>query len=340
MKIIHDNGQNTPKNHETSLFDSSTGEILSNDRHDWEKFKLKSTAVSKEFKINSKTMIGRSERMFNCANSLEFETDATGNRKLKRVWFCKDRMCPHCQQRRSLVIFHQVKNICTAIAEDNPNYKYILLTLTVPNVEGKDLADKISEMAKAWGRMVKRKEFIQATKGWFRTLEVTFNGETYHPHYHVLICVPSNFFTKNYIKQARWLELWQQAMKDDSITQVDVRKIKPNPKREGSDAISSAAAEVGKYATKPSNYLIPLKHKKGFIGITEPIQQLAESLTRRKLVAFGGLMLEYSKKLNFKDVDSDDIDLIHTDGESELVQAVETEIYRWNVGLNAYLSAF
>lgn len=339
MTIINDIRRSVQDNRDLAPI-RGTGEILQDGSTDWQDQKLKSLAVSKVFKTNSKTMRGRSVRMFECASTLEFGNNPdTGKKQLQRVWFCKDRMCPMCQKRRSLVVFHQVKNVCSLIARDYPSYKYILLTLTVPNVKAKDLSSKISEMAHAWKKLVKRVEFTKATVGWFRTLEVTYNAkrDDYHPHYHVLVCVPPSFFAKSYIKQDRWVGLWQESMKDYSITQVDVRTIKPNPKKMGSDALSSAAAEVGKYATKPSDYLEKNNTASRYIATSKIVQDLATHLTRRKLVAFGGLMLTYSKLLDQQDVDSDSIDLIHTDGEQDQIEAIETEIYRWNIGFNNYV---
>lgn len=310
-----------------------SGEILKNS-NDFVKSKLKSLAVSKVLKKDSTYWIGRSQRMFECATSLSFQDG-----KLVRANFCRDRMCPACQKRRSLVVFHQVKNVCTAIAQDYPTYKYVLLTLTVPNVPIEDLPSKIGEMAKAWKRLTLRKEFKTSIKGWFRTLEVTHNAtrDDYHPHYHVLLCVTSNYFTKNYITHPRWLELWQQVMRDDSITQVDVRSIKPNPKKQGSDAISSAAAEVGKYATKPSDYLVKFPTKDRYFAVEKIVQELAEGIAKRKLIAFGGLMLQYSKALELQDVDSDSIDLVEMDGSSPQAEAVATHIFTWNIGFNNYV---
>jgi plasmid rolling circle replication initiator protein Rep len=326
-----------------SIYDNAprlepTGEILKDGSTDWQTQKLKSLAVSKVFKTDSKTMLGRSKRIFECAFTLEFAYNSAGERRLKRVWFCKDRMCPMCQKRRSLVVFHQVKNVCTAISEDFPTYKYLLLTLTVPNVKIDDLPSKITEMTKAWKRLTLRKEFAEATKGWFRTLEVTYNAkrDDYHPHYHILVCVPPSFFKRHYIRQSRWLSLWQEAMRDHSITQVDVRTIKPNPKKQGSDAISSAAAEVGKYATKPSDYLVETSTEDRYRAVANVVQGLAESLTRRKLVAFGGVMLKYSKLLNLQDVESDSVDLVNTGEDSDQIDAVCTQIYQWNIGLSNY----
>lgn len=316
-----------------------SGEILKDGDNDWQKQKLKSIAVSKVFKTDTKNMLARSTRIFECASTLEFQFNNSGERRLSRVWFCKDRMCPMCQKRRSLVVFHQVKNVCTAIIKDNPTYKFLLLTLTVPNISIEDLPGKISDMSKAWKKLTLRKEFKQSIKGWFRTLEVTTNHERgdYHPHYHVLLCVPSGYFKKTYIKQERWLELWQESMKDFSITQVDVRAVKANPKKKGSDAIASAAAEVGKYATKPSDYLLKIPSKERYLAIEKTVQDLAEGIAKRKLVAFGGVMLTYSKLLELQDVDSDSVDLVNTDGDSDQIDAVATQIFRWNIGFNNYV---
>jgi len=326
-----------------SIYDSlprleATGEILQDGSTDWQKLKLKSIAVSRAFKTDNKYWLARTERMFDCGSTLQYAINNAGERRLFRANFCKDRMCPACQKRRSLVVFHQVKNVCTAIAKDFPTYKYTLLTLTVPNVSIEDLPSKISDMSKAWKRLTLRKEFSKATKGWFRTLEVTYNSDRddYHPHYHILVCVPSSFFTKGYIKQSRWLTLWQESMRDDSITQIDVRTIKPNPKKVGSDAISSAAAEVGKYATKPSDYIGKIPTKDRYMAVTKVVRDLAEGLNRRKLIAFGGIMLDYSKLLKLQDVDSDSVDLVNTGEDSDQIQAICTQIFRWNLGLCNY----
>lgn len=340
MEIIHENRVKQALAEQKNTKSDASGEILDDGKNDWQNQKLKSLAVSRAFSSETESMIGRSQRIFECASTLEFETNNAGVQRLSRVWFCKDRMCPMCQKRRSLVVFHQVKSVCTAIQEDNPTYKYLLLTLTVPNVTAEDLPEKIKEMSKAWKRLSMRKEFKTGVKGWFRTLEVTCNNKSgeYHPHYHVLLCVPSGYFKKNYIKHSRWLELWQESMKDFSITQVDVRAIKPNPKKVGSDAISSAAAEVGKYATKPSNYLAKIPNKDKYLALSSVVQDLAASLTRKKLVAFGGLMLEYSLKLNLQDVENQNVDLINIGDDSDQIEAVKTELFRWNIGFSNYIA--
>lgn len=308
-----------------------TGEILE-DSHDWRTSKLKTDAVALELDF-----VGRSQRMFDCGSSLTFAVSATNEMRLYRAFFCKDRMCPSCQKRRSLVLFHQVKDVCQSIQNENPTYKYLLLTLTVPNVKAEQLSDELKHLMKSWDRLAKRKEFKGKIKGWFRALEITYNSQRddYHPHFHVLLCVPAVYFKRDYIPQARWLELWQESTRYPQITQVDIRAIKPNKKR-GSDAISASAAEVAKYSTKPSDYI--QKTRGGvYKGNKAVINQLAKSLNYRRLVAFGGLMKEHLQKLKLVDVDSNEIDLINIDGDKAAIDAVMLKVYRWNVGFTDYI---
>ena len=326
-----------------------TGEILK-DSHDWRTSKLKTNAVALELDY-----VGRSQRMFDCGSSLSFAVSANNDMRLYRANFCRDRMCPACQKRRSLVLFHQVRNICQSIQNENPTYKYLMLTLTVPNVKAENLSDEIKHLMKSWDRLTKRKEFKSKIKGWFRALEVTYNSDRddYHPHFHILLCVSSNYFKKNYITQARWLELWQEATRYPQITQVDIRAIKPNKKRQFKnqlnlidspageinpdiDSVSSAAAEVAKYAVKPSDYLTKLDDG-SWVADKLIVNQLAESLNYKRLVAFGGIMREHLQKLKLADVDSSEIDLINIEGDKAAIDAVMIKVFRWNIGFSNYI---
>jgi plasmid rolling circle replication initiator protein Rep len=234
-----------------------TGEILE-DTTDWTTLKMKSNAVSKVMIGHEKYWLARSERMLNCGSILRFAVDPTGKKRLIGATFCKDRLCPACQKRRSLAMFHQVKDVCISLKSEYKSTAYLLLTLTVPNVKESQLGDEITKMNTAWSTMTRRKQFKSAIWGFFKALEITHNAktDTYHPHFHVLLAVPNKYFKgTHYITHANWLTMWQECMKNDYITQVDVRRIRPNPKRKDSTAIESAAAEVGKYATKPADYV-------------------------------------------------------------------------------------
>lgn len=58
------------------------------------------------------------------------------------------------------------------------------------------------------------------------------NYNTYNPHFHIVITVDKTYFNNNkkYIKRERWLELWKKSIRDERITQIDLRKAKNNYK--------------------------------------------------------------------------------------------------------------
>ena len=333
MKIIY---EDLPVIHDS-------GEILE-DSTDWRTFKLKADSVSYAFQSAAYTkrevsFLKRSESISSCGSTLSFAVSSTGEKRLYQAFFCKDRMCPACQKRRSLVVFHQVKDVCLSLQSEYKSTRYLLLTLTVPNVSADDLPNEIKKMNKAWASLSRKVEFKKSIWGWFKALEITHNKKTntYHPHFHVLLAVPAKYFKgQNYITQSRWLELWQMAMKNDYITQVDVRRVKPNPKRSGS-TIEAAAAEVGKYATKPSDYIKKVSNDL-YLADPKVVAELAEILKFKRLIAFGGRMKEHYKKLSLSDVDSENIDLINVSGESDQVDAVILQMYKWNIGLKQYIS--
>jgi len=316
-----------------------TGELLKDAKSDWRVLKLKTVAVSDAFDQSEKYWLGRSKRMFDCGSTLEFAVDNHGNKRLIRALFCRDRMCPSCQKRRSMAVFHQVKAVCQSAQKEHPTLKYLLLTLTVPNVKAECLPDEIKHLTKSFERLMQRAEVRKATKGFFRALEVTYNArrKDYHPHFHVLLAVPSNYFTKNYINQSRWLELWQESTRYPEITQVDVRAIKPNKNRVGATDIESAAAEVGKYSTKPSDYVSELPDG-NYIANSGVVRDLALGLRHKRLIAFGGILKEHHKLLHLQDVESDSVDLVHVGDVNDTIEAVMVQIYRWNIGLRQYVN--
>ena len=134
--------------------------------------------------------------------------------------------------------------------------RYILLTLTAPNVSGEELKTEISKYNIAFKKMFERKKYKNVVKGYLRKLEVTYNkkSNTYHPHFHVLISVSSRYFVEKgeYIKRDEWLKDWQEVMQDNSITQVDVRRVKMS----NSFELDKSILELTKYISKDSNYLI------------------------------------------------------------------------------------
>lgn len=273
------------------------------------------------------------EAVAHCGDHLQFivpiENGQLGESKLNMANFCKDRLCPVCTYRKTLKIFNQLSAIMDVIEND---YSFLMLTLTIPNCHGWELSNTIDELMKGVDRLFKRTRVKKAVKGYFRALEVTRNEEvnTYHPHYHFILAVNNSYFTsRDYIHQAEWLKLWQEAMKDDSITQLDIRRIKPTQaKNEGSKShhniYSKAVAEVGKYTVKSEDYIF----------VSDPhlmdtiVMILHKALHHRRLVHLSGIFKKVAKDLKIN-ID----DEILTDEISTPLANILVIDYNWTVGV-------
>ncbi|WP_046176521.1 protein rep [Domibacillus indicus] len=293
----------------------------------------------------------KAERMQQCADTLLFKKTAE-KLKLFQAYFCKVRLCPMCNWRRSLKIAFHNKQIVEA-ANQRENLKWIFLTLTVRNVEGKELKTTMDSMTKAWNRFAGYAKFKKSIKGYFRAMEVTKNREresewygTYHPHFHVLLCVPASYFKKPnlYVKQENWIAMWRKAMKLDYDPIVHVQRVKA--KKESLDlneieqdikkAVEeqNAILEVSKYPVKDSDVIVG---DSVTVDNVETILDLDNALSYKRLIAYGGLLKEIHRELNLGD--AEDGDLIHVGEENsdEVANgAVEIMAY-WHVGLKNYV---
>jgi plasmid rolling circle replication initiator protein Rep len=200
----------------------------------------------------------------------------------------------------------------------------------------------LDKMQKAWKRLSERVRFERSIRSWFRALEVTYNAEsdTYHPHFHVLLLVPKNYFDHGrglYISRDEWLGLWQEVTGMPEITQVDIRKVRKQSSRKPLEAIT---AEVAKYATKPSSYIE--KSPKGVLKASkEVVKALHYALKGRRLVAFGGLFNALRKDLKQEDVEEADLIQITEEASACACSVCQSklidELYRWHIGLRQYV---
>ena len=196
-------------------------------------------------------------RVVDCGTFLELLGDfEMENKKLHKSNFCKNRFCPMCSWRMSFKDILKISILMEHLRKEE-NKEFIFLTLTAPNVKEDKLEEEIKHYNKSFKKLMGRKEVKSIVKGYIRKLEVTYNSDmssksydTYHPHFHVVIAVNKTYFKKSdlYINQQRWLELWQEATGNSSITQVDVRKSKSNNLKE--------VYELAKYSAKDTDYLV------------------------------------------------------------------------------------
>lgn len=194
--------------------------------------------------------------------------------------FCHQRFCPFCSKGKAE---KDAVHLSTLIKSLEQDHAFIFLTLTMPNVKADCLKDAISKMNNAFNLYFQYVKIATVVKGYVRKLEVTYNREadTYHPHFHCLIAVRKGYFSaKEYIKHDDWLHLWQKAMKDPSISQVNVKRAG----KKGS--MEKAILELSKYMAKDSDYLYSYEVFKTFYF----------ALKGRRLIVYGGCFKEACQK--------------------------------------------
>ena len=316
---------------------------------DWSGKKKRSLLMADHFESGG--LDKKAERMHDCANTLVFKKDNTRLR-LFQTWFCKVRLCPMCNWRRSLKIAFQNKKVIEK-ANEAENLRWLFLTLTVRNVEAEDLKSTLEDMTKAFNRLFKYKQVQKSVKGYFRALEVTKNTNpdsdsfgTYHPHFHVLIAVkPAYFKGGYYIKQSEWGNLWKKAAKLDYMPITHVTTVKPKKQLVDIDGIvqevhtsisdSKAVFEVSKYPVKDVD----------IIGIGDTVTEeavetvlvLDNALSHKRLISYGGILKKIHAELNLDNAEDGDLIQVGEEDPDEIANAAFEVMAYWHVGLKNYM---
>lgn len=332
--------------------ESATGEILvdktkTGRERPWKYKKTRSQLTAEHFREGG--LVSKAERMMECADTLVFKyTEDT--LKLFQSWFCKVRMCPMCNWRRSLKIAYHNKRIVETVNE-REKVQWLFLTLTVRNTDAESLSETISGMFEGFHRLMKYKRVKTSVKGYFRALEVTKNRDsksksfgTYHPHFHVLLCVPSSYFKKKefYIKQAEWTSLWKRAMKLEYTPVVNVKKVKPKENLSEIEdheknikkamAEQKAILEVSKYPVKDTDVIQGDEVTEDNV---ETVLTLDNALSYKRLIGYGGLLKEIHKELNLGDAEEGD--LVDISENDEVANGTFEVMAKWHIGLKNYL---
>lgn len=218
-------------------------------------------------------------RIDDCGTFLEFLTDNNfENYKLNSGNFCGNRFCPHCSFNKSQKDALMLNTIIKAI-HDKFGYNFLMLTLTAPNVKSFELEEELKSFYNANRKLFQRKQVKAINLGYIRKFEITYNknNDTYHPHYHLLLVVKKSYFdSRYYISRNLWLDMWKSCKKDNSITQVDIRKL-------NTDNISKSVLELTKYVAKDTDYLINERVFKVFY----------DNLKGKRYLSFNGIFKKY-----------------------------------------------
>lgn len=236
----------------------------------------------------------RVKALIECGTFLQYATDKKiENRRLFTANFCKNRYCPICSKNKSLKDARDVK-IITEYLQDL-GFEFLFATFTAPNCSQDELKEEITTYNKSLERMFKRQKynFIQ---GYIRKLEITYNDDknsksyrTFHPHFHVLIAIDKSYFGRKYVSKQEWLMDWKKAMRDSSITQVDIKKVSLGRKNN----IDKSILELTKYITKDFD----------FYSEIDVFENFYKGTKGKRMFAFSGIFKDAKKKLKNKELE-------------------------------------
>lgn len=226
------------------------------------------TIVNELIQLDSPLQPGY-KRTVECASELVQQ----GNKLTGK--YCKNRWCITCNRIRTAQLINGYTPILNTF--DDPQF----LTLTIPNMPGKELVKAINAMQHVWReiyRMVKRpkstKKFEVPIMG-LKKLECTYNSEydTFHPHYHFI--VESDLLAE--LLMNSWLKYWNSDLylpkgyKTGKLSK-DAQKYKPITS-------SGGFLELFKYFTK----IITTSENKDLEGIyINPLDTIFRSMQNRR----------------------------------------------------------
>ncbi|MDQ0818774.1 plasmid rolling circle replication initiator protein Rep [Bacillus pumilus] len=216
--------------------------------------------------------------------------------------------------------------------------------MDISHVDSDDLKQTFSDMMKGFNRLMKYKKVDSAVRGYFRALEITKNHEenTYHPHFHVLMPVRTNYFGKNYINQTEWTSLWKRAMKLDYTPIVHLQQVKG---KKGIDAEAiekevrkemeeqKAILEISKYPVKDTDVI---RGNEVTEENLDTVYYLDDALNARRLIGYGGILKEIHKELNLTDAEDGDLVRIEEDYDEVANETFEVMAH-WHVGIKNYI---
>lgn len=298
----------------------------------WRQKKLESLRYSEYLSI---LLYKKAHKVQGCADVLRFRKMLDGNTKLYQTWFCKSRLCPLCNWRRSMKNSGQLKKILAEAHKQQPTGRFIFLTLTERNaVGGVDLKLRLRALTQAFNKLIRYKKVVKNLLGYVRSTEITTNDNgTYHQHLHVLLFVKSSYFTgngNNYLSQVNWTDLWQKALRSSYKPIVNVEAVRAN-KSKGKSSLLASAQETAKYQVKSADYMTDDDNRN-----QQVIDDLEQALAGTRQIGYGGLLKRIKRQLKLDDADNGD--LVNVDGE-ELPEPTEAELIvaKWDQQRKNYL---
>ena len=223
--------------------------------------------------------------------------------------FCRQRLCPMCQRRRSLRTYSAMSKVYDIANKEG--YRFLHVVLTVPNCSASTLnktcdflfkqssllfrkSDDVHTKAACKGNediKALRKKIKNSFKGVFRALEITYNDKlsvdhplAFHPHLHCLVAVKKSYFTsRDYVSHEKLQKVWGTLTGIDNV-QVFIGRV--------TDQCASIA-EVAKYAVKPFESTVS----------AEVLEILHTALFNRRLIQTFGVFKKWLQQIGVADLE-------------------------------------
>lgn len=235
-------------------------------------------------KSGNQALIDRARKMQPCGRRLLYAITDDGEVLLDSALFCRQRLCPVCQWRRSLKAYKVMHAACEHLGE---GYSYQLLTMSRPNVKFSELAAEITTLNRNSSALFREGRVKAAVHGFYRAMEVTYNPDRddYHPHFHVITAVkPSYYNSRYFIKRADMVDMWNRCNGHDRAAagfdlSLDWRKVRN---------LDHDISEVAKYCTKPlSGYA---HSDNSWEAVATQANMVNEILSGKRLVQTSGVI--------------------------------------------------
>ena len=270
--------------------------------------KLKAEYISK-LMLDSDLLADRGRKICTCGTYIGFNSNENDSLSVTSANFCRQRLCPMCQRRRSLRTYSAVSKVYELA--NKTGYQFLHVVLTVPNCPAAALNKTCDFLFKQSSLLFRKSEDVHTKaackgnedikklrrniknsfKGVFRALEITFNDRlsidhpfAFHPHLHCLIAVKKSYFTsRDYISHEKLQKVWGTLTGIENV-QVFIGRV--------TDQCASIA-EVAKYAVKPF---------KGDVTV-EVLETLHKALFNRRLVQTFGIFRDWMKAVGITDLE-------------------------------------
>lgn len=258
----------------------------------WREYKICANAIG-EAVMKSKLddrLKAKAIAINGCSSFLLFaENKTTGEKKFKRTFLCRQRLCPICQWRRASRQRYDLIEIVDQVSESD----FLFITLTAKNCDGEELRETIKWMNDSFYKFYKNRLNNERKKGfcsgYYKQIEVTCNKDdnTYHPHIHVLAAIDKSYYNRNRIKLEEWQLLWQKYLGIEYLPRVKVKSVK-----KGEEEL----LRICSYITKANVYV----NGDDADFTAERFELMDRQLRNLRMFATGGVFEKARKRLKIK----------------------------------------